>query len=275
MLVLKYIIIFSTIIVSSIINGLIITKCINDKDVALTFEDGPSIKSTKRLLDVLDSLNVRATFHVVTKHFNYPEVQSLIIEIVSRNHVLGYRLEAEWTMEGVSAEGVQGAVDYRLEKIKNICGKKPKFIRTSYNASEVVKNSLIASGLIVTVPNFETFDYKSNFDIFEMISRFDSLSLKSAISVQREFSDNLFETTKLFIDHLRLNGYKIVTLQECTGIQEIYSNEKAIPPYKIQTQNEIPENNIFPQMASSSSKSADITGLTLIIIGIVITMVFL
>lgn len=275
MLLLKNIIIIITIIVSSSINGLIITKCINDKDVALTFEDGPSIQSTKRLLDVLDSLNVKSTFHVVTKHFNYPEVQSLITEIISRNHVLGYRLEAEWTMEGVSAEGVQGAVDYRLEKIKNICGKKPKFIRTSYNASEVVKNSLIASGLIVTVPNFETFDYKSDFDIFKMMSRFDSLSLKSAISVQREFSDNLIETTKLFIDHLRLNGYKIVTLQECTGIQEIYSNEKTIPPFKIQTQNEIPENNISPKIASSSSRSADITSLTFIIIGTLITMIFL
>ena len=217
--------------VSLVAHSLIINKCIKDKDVALTFEDGPSIKTTKVLLDLLDSLEAKSTFHVVTKYFNYAEVRNLMVEIMARGHVLGYRLEAEWTMQDVSTEGIQGAVDYRLEMIKKATGKKPKFVRTSYNATDLVKNSLLASGLIVTIPNFETYDYKKEFNTQEMMARFDSLSLGSAVTVQREFADNLFDTTKLFVDHLRSKGYKIVTLQECTGIDEIYFEDKAIPPF--------------------------------------------
>ena len=246
--------------VISILNvshSLIINKCVRNGDVALTFEDGPSIKSTKKLLNLLEAFNVKATFHVVTKHFNYQEAKNLMIEIISRDHVLGYRLEAEWTMQDVSTEGIQGAVDYRLEMIRKACGKKPKFVRTSFNATELVKNALLASGLIVTVPNFESYDYKEGFDINEMINRFDSLSLGSVISVQREFAANLFETTSAFVNHLRNKNYNIVTLQECTGIDEIYFNEKPISTVKIQ------DNNGESEKIDTTSVSASFAQITM------------
>ena len=238
--------------VFNFVNSLIINKCVSEKEVALTFEDGPSIKTTKKLLDLLDSLNVKATFHIVTKHSNYDQVTKLMSEIIYRGHVLGYRLEAEWTMQDVTKEGIQGAVDYRLEMIKKACGKKPKFVRTSYNSTELVKNALLDSNLILTVPNFESYDYKDGFSVEYMLNRFDSLSLGSVITVQREFADNLFETTKVFVDHLRSKNYKIVTLQECTGIEEIYSNEKAIP--RVVANNK--DSNIYDANTDTNSKTS-------------------
>lgn len=225
-----YFIILLAIVNLSFSNSLIINRCVKDKDVALTFEDGPSIKSTMQLMNLLDSLNVKATFHVVTRHFNFPEVQSVMSEIITRGHVLGYRLEAEWTLQDITKEGIQGAVDYRLEMIKKACGKKPKFVRTSFNATDLLKDALIASGLIITVPNFESYDYAKDFNTDSMLTRFDSLSLGSVISVQREFAIDLFETTKSFIEHLRSMNYNIVTLQECTGIDQIYSDQITISP---------------------------------------------
>lgn len=251
----KYLLISASIL--SAAYSLIINKCIENKEVALTFEDGPSIKTTKALLDLLDSLEVKSTFHVVTKHFNYAEVRSLMTEIMARGHVLGYRLEAEWTMQDVSTEGIQGAVDYRLEMIRKATGKKPKFVRTSYNATDLVKNSLLASGLVVTIPNFETYDYKKEFNTQEMINRFDSLSLGSAITVQREFADGLFDTTKEFVEHLRSKGYKIVTLQECTGINEIYFEDKAIPRLVTHDLGNEHETNTSMESTTTSSASSN------------------
>lgn len=245
-------------IILGVINSLIIKECIKDKEVALTFEDGPSIKTTKNLLDLLDSLEIKSTFHVVTKHINFGEVKSLMNEIIERGHVLGYRLEAEWTMQGVSIEGIQGAVEYRLEMIKKAIGKKPKFVRTSHNATDLVKNALLASALIVTIPNFETYDYKKEFNTQDMIKRFDSVNLKSAITVQREFADNLFDTTKTFVEHLRSNGYKIVTLQDCTGIDEIYFEDKAISPLVTHEINNEIKTKISMDSTSASSALTNI-----------------
>jgi peptidoglycan/xylan/chitin deacetylase (PgdA/CDA1 family) len=271
-------IVAALIAIFNFVNSLIINKCVSDRQVALTFEDGPSIKTTRKLLDLLDSLDTKATFHVVTKHSNYDQVPKLMSEIISRGHVLGYRLEAEWTLQDVTKEGIQGAVDYRLEMIKKACGKKPKFVRTSYNATELVKNALIDSNLILTVPNFESYDYKEGFSVEYMLDRFDSLSLGSVISVQREFADKLFETTKAFVDHLRSKNYKIVTLQECTGIEEIYSNEKAIP--RVVTKN-IDSNNYDVGIDSSSTaiSGSAITknreALPILLVFLFLTMLFL
>jgi peptidoglycan/xylan/chitin deacetylase (PgdA/CDA1 family) len=215
-------------IIAGLSSALIITQCVNNKDVALTFDDGPSIGTTRRLMDYLESENIRATFHVVTKHINYVEVQEIMKDIISRGHVLGYRLEAEWTMQNVTNEGMQGAVDYHLDKIRAVTGKKPKLVRTSYNATDLVKNALVASGLIVTMPNFETYDYRSEFNYDTMIQRFQSAKLSSVISVQREFAINLFDTTKQFIQFLRENGYNIVTLQKCLQIDNIYAEDFVI-----------------------------------------------
>ena len=234
-------------------NCIIIDRCVKEKDVALTFEDGPSIKTTTELLDLLDSLRVKATFHIVTRHFDYPKVQQLTSEIMNRGHVLGYRLEAEWTMQDVTTAGIQGAVDYRLEMIKKASGKKPKFVRTSYNATDLVKNALLASGLIVSVPNFETFDYKSDFNTESMLKRFDEASLNSVISVQREFANDLFDTTKAFVEHLRSKGYNIVTLQECTGIEKIYEGDSNNVPKITDYSNLNNQNQASTTSESSSS----------------------
>lgn len=254
-------IITALIAVISLANSLIIKKCVRDKEIALTFEDGPSIKTTSKLLNLLDSLNVKATFHVVTKHFNYDQVPKLISEIISRGHVIGYRLEAEWTMQDITKDGIQGAVDYRLEMIKKACGKKPKFVRTSYNATDLVKDALLASNLIITVPNFESYDYKPEFNIESMLNRFDSLSLGSVITVQREFANNLLETTEIFVAHLRSRNYKIVTLQECTGIEEIYSNEKGISSMIISHEDSDVNNNGSNSTTSSTASSGGVISL--------------
>lgn len=214
-------------------HAMIIDHCVDNQAITLTFDDGPSIKTTRQLMDTLESLDVKGTFHVVTRHIDYPEVKDLLKEIISRGHTLGYRLEAEWTMQDVSTVGIQGAVDYRLEKIKASSGKKPKLVRTSFNATDLVKEALIASGLIVTVPNFETYDYKDDFSVGQMLSRFDAASAKSVISVEREFAANLMDTTKAFVAHVRGKGYKIVSLQDCIKIDNVYFDDKSVKPLKL------------------------------------------
>lgn len=47
----------------------------NEKIAYLTFDDGPTLKSTSRILDILKTLDVKATFFVVGKHAKeHPEL---------------------------------------------------------------------------------------------------------------------------------------------------------------------------------------------------------
>jgi len=40
------------------------SKCIHEKDFAITFDDGPSLDYTSKVLDVLDEFHVKATFFI-------------------------------------------------------------------------------------------------------------------------------------------------------------------------------------------------------------------
>lgn len=59
----------------------------NKKDVAITFDDGPNPYFTQKVLDILDSFNIKATFFVIGKRcLEYPEI---LKEINQRGHLIG------------------------------------------------------------------------------------------------------------------------------------------------------------------------------------------
>ncbi len=59
----------------------------NKQDIAITFDDGPNPYFTKKILDILDSFNVKATFFVIGKRcLEYPEI---LKEIKQRGHLIG------------------------------------------------------------------------------------------------------------------------------------------------------------------------------------------
>lgn len=57
------------------------------KDVALTFDDGPSEFTTRKILDLLDRYSVKAAFFV--SGFNAKRFPGLIEEIIRRGHSIG------------------------------------------------------------------------------------------------------------------------------------------------------------------------------------------
>lgn len=59
----------------------------NKKDIAITFDDGPNPYFTQKILDILDSFNVKATFFVIgIRCLEYPEI---LKEIKQREHLIG------------------------------------------------------------------------------------------------------------------------------------------------------------------------------------------
>jgi len=60
---------------------------VQEKVVALTFDDGPNVRFTEQVLDVLDQYGVRATFFVVG--INAMRRPDLIRRMVSEGHVVG------------------------------------------------------------------------------------------------------------------------------------------------------------------------------------------
>ncbi|MDO8473367.1 MAG: polysaccharide deacetylase family protein, partial [Dehalococcoidia bacterium] len=98
----------------------------NDKVIALTFDDGPNDPYTSRILDILDSQDIKATFFVTGKNVQmYPETAK---RIVAEGHDLGNHSYSHNANHALTA---QGGKDVLLaeQAIYDVTGVLPRFYR--------------------------------------------------------------------------------------------------------------------------------------------------
>ncbi|MCI3923690.1 polysaccharide deacetylase family protein [Paenibacillus sp. TRM 82003] len=131
----------------------VIKRGISDKDISLTFDDGPDPVYTPMLLDLLKKHDIKATFFVVGKHAE--EQPALLRRMHEEGHAIGihnYIHRANWLMHPKS---VSKQIRMTSDVIERITGEKPKYYRppwgimnlfdyTSRNEVQIVLWSMMA-----------------------------------------------------------------------------------------------------------------------------------
>ena len=98
------------------------------KVVALTFDDGPSHKTTEQILDILEKHNVEATFFVVGQQLNkYQEIGKKIVEAghVIANHTWNHPAQKN----KMSQNRIESEIGRTAKLIYEITGKNTKLFR--------------------------------------------------------------------------------------------------------------------------------------------------
>jgi len=190
------------------------------KEIALTFDDGPSIY-TKQILDILSQKNVHATFFVVGQNAKrHPDITK---EIVDRGNIIGNHSYNHKIY--LMYEPSQKLVDnFNLSEgiIYQITAKKPRFARPPYGLrTPLGSKALQANGYIIAMWNDSTHDYNK-----EDASQISYSIIKNArpggiivLHDGRENKDqldrsNVVKALPLIIDELKKSGYQFVTVDE-------------------------------------------------------------
>ncbi len=101
-----------------------------EKKVAISFDAAWGADNTKRLLDILDSHEVHATFFLVGFWVDkYPE---MVKEIDARGYEIGNHSENHPQLSKLSKEQITREVCVVNEKIKSLTGKTPTVFRPPY-----------------------------------------------------------------------------------------------------------------------------------------------
>lgn len=101
----------------------------DEKLLALTFDDGPD-QDTLELLEVLDRLEVQATFFLIGKQIEKrPEVAR---EIVRRGHQVGNHTYSHPDLSRCSVGQLAFEVDHTAHLIEQATGVRPRFFRPPY-----------------------------------------------------------------------------------------------------------------------------------------------
>ena len=106
--------------------------CVNtdEKVVAISFDAAWGADNTVKILDILDSYNVRATFFLVG--FWVDKYPDMVKEIDRRGYEIGNHSENHPEMSKLSTEQMKNELESVNNKINDLIGKRPELFRPPY-----------------------------------------------------------------------------------------------------------------------------------------------
>ncbi len=186
--------------------------------VALTFDDGPHPERTPRVLDVLRTHGVQATFFVTGKNAEaHPEIiRRMIAEgHLVGNHTFSHSGNFPWMSEAKMKEEIHWC-DVVLEKIT---GRRPTLFRPPFGVS----NPTLAKALrwdfrtIVgwDIRSLDTIERWSREKVFERVRRRLRPGSVVLLHDDRADGDTLVE---MILNHLEQNDYKVERFDKLFGL---------------------------------------------------------
>ena len=95
--------------------------------IALTFDDGPHPVYTKKILDLLEKYQIKATFFIIGENAGY--YKETLREIVKRGHEVGNHTFSHAIIKNKSVEDIMSEVEECRNAIYDICGENTVLFR--------------------------------------------------------------------------------------------------------------------------------------------------
>lgn len=193
----------------------------NDKLVALTFDDGPS-NVTENVLDVLENEKIVGTFFLIGN-----QITENMIDTLKRELSLGCEIAnhsyTHSDMSIMDEQVIKDEISKTSALIKKYLNVEPKFFRPPYIS---LSDTMYASISLPFISGYGCEDWDSNVLADERIEKVLSQVKDGSIILLHDLENN-HETVKalpVIIDKLRKDGYSFVTVSELFEKKNINPN---------------------------------------------------
>ncbi len=180
--------------------------------VALTFDDGPSVGITDKVLDVLKENDIVASFFLIGQKITEESAY-----LVKRAHDMGCTIENHSKthpgMTGLSDEEILEEISYTTNKIEEITGEKPAFFRPPYIDYDQRLFDLVDLGFIC---GYGCEDWLPKVGAEERTRRILEQAHPGFIILVHDMEGNTqtVEAIKKIIPALKEQGYEFVTIRD-------------------------------------------------------------
>lgn len=100
------------------------------REVALTFDDGPHLEGTPKILDVLSSCQIQATFFLVGKHAaTHPD---LVRRISEDGHMVGNHTQSHSNLTHIGKKEWKDEIEAGERTLERLLGRPISFFRPPY-----------------------------------------------------------------------------------------------------------------------------------------------
>lgn len=191
----------------------------NSMQIALTFDDGPHPSQTKRILDILDRFNVKATFFMIGINVTrYPKAAQ---EVAQRGHEIGNHTFTHTRLQNMEPLTLENELKQCEDVIWKICRYRPRLFRPPegflndgvLNCSESGDYSLILWS--IDTRDWEVRDANHIAEtVLERIRPGDIILLHDYVAKSKTP-----EALELFLPKLLALGYQPVTVSQLIGVK--------------------------------------------------------
>jgi peptidoglycan/xylan/chitin deacetylase (PgdA/CDA1 family) len=191
---------------------------ISEKEIALSFDDGPNREYTPQVLSTLAQYDALATFFVIGKNIQGNE--SLLKQMDADGHSIGnHSYTHSFFVDFKSLQGFKNELNQTAESVFKIIGKRMKLFRPPYGVTtpNLAKASNVLNYSIIgwSIRSFDT-----TADTAQIITRRVQSQIKpGAIILFHDTSDKTIQVLEQTLNFAKENGYKIVSVEQLLKIK--------------------------------------------------------
>ena len=181
--------------------------------IAMTFDDGPSVGNTTRLLDILKQRNIKVTFFMIGPNVvAHPEIAR---RALAEGHEVGNHSWTHPQLSKLSDQRVTEEITKTQEAIKNATGFTPTILRPPYGAITKRQRQWIENqfGLSVILWSVDPLDWKRP-GASVITQRILSGAQSGAIILSHDIHQETVDAMPATLDALLAKGFKFVTVSE-------------------------------------------------------------
>ncbi|PYI51392.1 polysaccharide deacetylase family protein [Paenibacillus flagellatus] len=189
-----------------------------ERNVALTFDDGPDDRFTPQVLDVLKAHGVKATFFLLGKRAE--EHPDIVRRIVREGHAIGNHSYRHPQFPKLTVDQFAQEIEQTEEVLNRLTGYRPKLLRPPYGAIDEEQLQWAKSrGYMIVNWNVDSLDWKNLGE--QQVSgnilghaKAGSIVLQHSAGGDKQDLSGTVKALPGIIAKLREQGYGLVTVPE-------------------------------------------------------------
>lgn len=180
-----------------------------EKQIALTFDDGPHSTYTNQLLDGLRERGIHVTFFLLGENIDGKE--AVIRQMKEDGHLIGNHGFTHVQMSKESLENACGQIEETNQKIEEITGQRPEYLRPPYGSwNEELE---CATDMTVVLWSVDPLDWKLQ-NTNKVVRKIEKSVEPGDIILLHDVFPTSVQAALEVIDDLTKQGYTFVTVDE-------------------------------------------------------------
>ena len=185
----------------------------NRKAVALTFDDGPSPKTTPIALELLKKYNAKGTFFMVGHAVEGNE--EIVKQVVAEGHQIGNHSWDHPVLTKISLEKAKSQINDTTAALKKASGVDVHIMRPPYGAINGAIQAAVDQSFILW--DVDTLDWKNRntASIMKEVRK----AQAGSIILMHDIHQTTIDALPLILQYLTEQGFEMVTIEELMGDQ--------------------------------------------------------